>query len=95
MKINYILSDTTKSATTEALKSVIQKAEQNVFSDFVVIVPETKSIIIEKELLALSKSGAFANIFVYSFVRLIKRLGFVSNEKNFNQDIYWREWKKR
>ncbi len=81
MKINYILSDTTKSATTEALKCVIQKAEQNVFSDFVVIVPETKSIIIEKELLALSKSGAFANIFVYSFVRLIKRLGFVSNEK--------------
>ncbi len=81
MKINYILSDTTKGATTNALKCVIKRAEENVFGDFVVIVPETKSIIIEKELLSLSKKHAFANIFVYSFVRLIKRLGFVSQDK--------------
>ena len=81
MKINYILSDTTKSATSEALKQVVKKAEENLFDNFVVIVPETKSIIIEKELLALSKNGAFANIYVYSFVRLISRLGFVAPEK--------------
>lgn len=81
MKINYLLSDTTKSATTAALKTVIEKAEANVFDDFIVIVPETKSIIIEKELLALSKHKAFANVFVYSFVRLINRLGFVDADK--------------
>lgn len=81
MKINYILSDTTKNATSVALSRVIKRAEQNVFGDFIVIVPETKSIIIEKELLSLSKSKAFANIYVYSFVRLLKRLGFVPEEK--------------
>lgn len=81
MKINYILSDTTKSATTAALKEVVKKAEGDVFGDIIVIVPETKSVIIEKELLELSKNGAFANIFVYSFVRLINRMGFVSADK--------------
>ena len=81
MKINYILSDTTKNATTSTLMQVIKQAEANVFEDFVVIVPETKSIIIEKELLELSTKKAFSNIFVYSFVRLIHRLGFVSSEK--------------
>ena len=81
MKINYLLSDTTKSATSLALKSVIEKAEADVFGDYIVIVPETKSIIIEKELLALSKNHAFTNVFVYSFVRLISRLGFVDSNK--------------
>lgn len=87
MKINYILSDTTKGATTATLQNVIKKAEANLFNDYVVIVPETKSIIIEKELLSLSKNGAFANIFVYSFVRLINRLGFVSAEKTMSKQI--------
>ena len=81
MKINYILSDTTKSATSFALKKVVEKAENNLFDSFVVLVPETKSIIIEKELLSLSKNGAFSNIYIYSFVRLINRMGFVSPEK--------------
>lgn len=87
MKINYILSDTTKGATTAALQNVIKRAEANLFDDYVVIVPETKSIIIEKELLSLSKNGAFANIYVYSFVRLINRLGFVSAEKTMSKQI--------
>ncbi len=87
MKINYILSDTTKGATSAALQNVIKKAESNLFNDYVVIVPETKSIIIEKELLSLSKNGAFANIYVYSFVRLINRLGFVSAEKTMSKQI--------
>ena len=88
MKLNYILSDTIKGATTEALKTVISKAESDVFGSFVVIVPETKSIIIEKELLDLSKNGAFANIYVYSFVRLINRLGFVSADKIVSKEFY-------
>ncbi len=87
MKINYILSDTTKSATSAALQEVIKKAEAEPFADFVVIVPETKSIIIEKELLSLSKNHAFANIYIYSFVRLINRLGFVSPEKTMSKQI--------
>ena len=87
MKINYILSDTTKNATTSALMSVIKKAEDRVFDDFIVIVPETKSIIIEKELLNLSKNHAFSNIFVYSFVRLINRLGFVSAENIVSKQV--------
>lgn len=87
MKINYILSDTTKNATTQTLLSVIQKAEKNRFQDYLVIVPETKSIIIEKELLELSKNHAFANIFVYSFVRLISRLGFVSAENIVSKQV--------
>ena len=81
MKINYILSDTTKNATSSAILSIVKKAEQNPFQDFIVIVPETKSIIIEKEILERSTSKAFANVFVYSFVRLINRLGFVSADK--------------
>ena len=81
MKIDYIISETTKEATTAALKKVIEKAEKDVFGNFVVIVPETKSIIIEKELLKLSTNGALANVFVYSFVRLVNRLGFVPQEK--------------
>lgn len=87
MKINYILSDTTKNATTMALSNVIKKAESNLFQDFVVIVPETKSIIIEKELLDLSSSHSFANVFVYSFVRLINRLGFVSAENIVSKQV--------
>ena len=87
MKINYILSDTTKGATTAALQNVIKRAEANLFDDYVVIVPETKSIIIEKELLSLSKNKAFANIYVYSFVRLINRLGFVPAEKTMSKQV--------
>ena len=87
MKINYILSDTTKNATTSALMSVLKKAEDRLFNDFIVIVPETKSIIIEKELLNLSKNHAFSNIFVYSFVRLINRLGFVSPENIVSKQV--------
>jgi len=80
MKINYVLSDRTKSATTKTLVEVVSRAEKDMLTNFVVIVPETKSIIIEKELLALSKKGAFANIFIYSFVRLLNRLNFAKKE---------------
>lgn len=74
MKIDFILSDTTKTATTQTLREVTKRAEREKLSDFVVIVPETKSIIIEEEILALSKNHAAINIFVYSFVRLLTKL---------------------
>jgi len=76
MKINYIISDLTKTATTKALQEIVQKSSSDILTNYIVIVPETKSIIIEKELLALSQSGAYVNVFVYSFVRLLNRLNF-------------------
>lgn len=81
MKINYILSDTIKYATTKALEEVVKRAESNLFDDYIVIVPETKSIAVEREILSLSKSKAVANIYVYSFVRLLNRFGLVSQDK--------------
>jgi len=85
MKLNYILSNTTKGATRNALINIVKKAEENLFSNYIVIVPETKSIIIEKELLNLSSRKALANVYVYSFVRLISRLGFVDADKIVNK----------
>lgn len=80
MKIDFILSDTTKCATTNAIKTVVGLAEQNLFENYIVIVPETKSIIIEKEILNLSKTKSFLNIFVYSFVRLLDRFESIKRE---------------
>lgn len=77
MKLDYILSDTVSSATSEALKLAVKKAESDVFSNVLVLVPEPKSIAIERELLDNSKANAFSNIFVYSFVRLLSRVGRV------------------
>lgn len=81
MKIDFILSDTTKGATTATLKTIAKNAESDIFGSHIVIVPETKSIIIEKELLNLSSRGSFANVYVYSFVRLLDRLGGFDPEK--------------
>lgn len=74
MKVNFILSDTTKHATTMALRRVTELSESDRLKDIIVLVPETKSIIIEEELLSLSKNKALINVFVYSFVRLLTRL---------------------
>lgn len=81
MKINFVLSDTTKGATSSAIKTICENAEKNFYENNIVIVPETKSIIIEKEILSLSKTGVFFNVFVYSFVRLLDRLGNVPYDK--------------
>ena len=77
MKINYILSETSSGATSAAVKQIIKKAESDVFSNVLVIVPEPKSIAIERELLDASSVGAFSNVFVYSFMRLLSRVGGV------------------
>jgi len=77
MKINYILSETSSGATSAAVKQIIKKAESDVFSNVLVIVPEPKSIAIERELLDASSVGAFSNVFIYSFMRLLSRVGGV------------------
>lgn len=81
MKIDYILSDTTAMATSAVLKEVTKRAENDLFANFLVIVPEPKSIAIERELLDNSKNGAFSNIFVYSFVRLLSRIGGIEEQE--------------
>lgn len=81
MKIDFILSETTNGATSATISEIIKKAESDIFSNVLVIVPEPKSIGIERELLDKSKSGAFANIFVYSFVRLLSRIGGISENE--------------
>ncbi|MBQ8451898.1 MAG: PD-(D/E)XK nuclease family protein [Clostridia bacterium] len=85
MKLNYLLSDTTKRATTAALTEAVKFADANPLQDVLILVPESKSIIIEKEILNLSKRGASINLFVYSFVRLINRMGLVSSDKIANK----------
>ncbi len=77
MKINYILSETSSGATSASVKEIIKRAESDVFSNVLVIVPEPKSIAIERELLDASSKGAFSNVFVYSFMRLLSRVGGV------------------
>lgn len=80
MNIQFVLSDTNLGATSAALKEVIKKAESDVFSNVLVLVPEPKSIAIERELLDNSKNGAFSNIFIYSFVRLLSRIGKIDEQ---------------
>lgn len=87
MKINYILSDTTNYATTKALQEVATRAKENLLSNFIVIVPETKSIAIEKELLSLTESEAVFNVGVYSFVRLLSRIGGIDQSKVISKQV--------
>lgn len=81
MKLNYILSDTTSGATTAALKQVTKLAQDDCFSNVIVLVPEPKSIAIERELLNNAKNNAFSNIFIYSFVRLLSRIGKIEESE--------------
>lgn len=87
MKINYFLSDTSAAATSKAIQEVTKKAENNPFESYIVLVPETKSIAIEREILSQTKRKATANIFVYSFVRLLSRVGKIEPEKILNKQI--------
>ena len=81
MKLNYILSETSSSATSAAIREIIKKAESDMLSNVIVLVPEPKSIAIERELLDVSTYGAFANVFVYSFMRLLSRIGEIKESE--------------
>ncbi len=74
MNLNFYLSTTCEEASKMAFISLLEKAEKNVFDDFIVIVPETKTLKTERFLLEHSSRGAFANIYVYSFNRLLKKI---------------------
>jgi len=81
MNINYILSETTSGATTAAIREIVKIAEKDAFSNVIVLVPEPKSIGIEREILDNLSSGATMNIFIYSFVRLLSRIGGVNEQE--------------
>ena len=74
MKMDFVLSTTTEYAMKLALLDVLQKAEKNVFDEFIVVAPETKTLYVERFLLDNSKNKAFSNIYIYSFNRLLKKL---------------------
>lgn len=79
-KLNFILADTTNLAMLKGLDLVIKQAEQNPFGNFIVIAPDSKTIMAEKYLLKVSKNGAFSNIYVYSLKRLLSRVAPLNNK---------------
>lgn len=74
MKMDFILSNTEQSAMEVALSSLAKKAGENAFCEYICLVPETKTLLAERMLLDASKNGAFSNIYVYSFNRLLKKI---------------------
>lgn len=80
-KIDFILADTSYLATKGGLDELIKKAEENTFGTFVVLAPDDKTMMAEKYLLEKSKNGAFANIYIYSFSRLLSRIAPVASSQ--------------
>lgn len=74
MKMDFVLSTTTDYAMKMALLNVLKNAEKDVFGSYIVVAPETKTLEVERFLLDNSKNKAFANIYIYSFNRLLKRI---------------------
>lgn len=74
MKMDFILSNTENSAMQIALSLLAKKSRENLFEDYIVIVPETKTLFAERCLLDNISSGAFTNIYIYSFNRLLKKI---------------------
>lgn len=74
MKMDFILSSTYDNAMQNALLDLLEKSQKDVFGSYIVIAPEQKTMQVERFLLENSKNKAFANIYVYSFNRLLKRI---------------------
>ncbi len=74
MKMDFILSSTTDYAMKLCLLDLLKKAEKDKLGSYIVVAPETKTLEAERILLSASKSHAFANIYIYSFNRLLKRV---------------------
>lgn len=74
MKMDFILSTTTDYAMKLALQDCLDKAQEDLFNDYIVIVPETKTLLAERFLLDHHKNHSFANIYIYSFNRLLEKI---------------------
>ncbi len=79
-KMEFILADTTLLAMEEGLKQVANKAAADKFGTYIVLVPDSKTIMAEHRLLQLMPNGAFANIFVYSLKRLLKKISPIASD---------------
>lgn len=74
MNMNFILSTTTNTAMYEGLKQALIVAEHNIENSVIVVLPETKTVMAERFLLENSKNGAFSNIYICSYNRLLSKL---------------------
>lgn len=73
MKMDFVLSETDNGAMQEAL-SLLAKTAKHSRENFIVVVPETKTLFAERFLLDEIEDHAFANIFIFSFNRLLKKI---------------------
>ena len=79
-KLDFILADTTHLAMLKALDRVMEESQTDLFGNFVVIVPDGKTIMAEKYLLSVCPSGAFSNIYIYTLKRLLNKISPQNNK---------------
>lgn len=84
-KLDFILADTTHLALMKGLDNVMQQSQKNPFGNFVVLVPDSKTIMAEKYLLSICASGAFSNIYIYSLKRLLNKVAPINNKLVLNK----------
>ena len=84
-KLDFILADTTHLALIKGLDNVMQQSQKNPFGNFVVLVPDSKTIMAEKYLLSICASGAFSNIYIYSLKRLLNKVAPINNKLVLNK----------
>ncbi len=84
MKLEFILADTTEQAMKESLSRFSVDAKNDLYSDYLVLVPETKTL--EAEQLLLGDVDATVNISVNSFDRLLEKLQYKSDKKPLTRE---------
>ena len=77
--MNFLLSLTNNASMLKGLDEALLLAEQNIENSVIIVLPETKTVMAERYLLERSKAGAFSNIYICSYNRLLSKLG-VCNE---------------
>lgn len=80
-KLDFILADTCEQAFIKGLDIVMQKAQNDKFGSYVILTPDSKTMVAEKYLLSLSDSGAFSNIYIYSLKRLLNKIAPVNGKQ--------------
>ena len=86
MKMNFLLSKTTNSAMMHGLKSALEFSEQKINNNVIIVVPETKTVMAERFLLEHSKNGAFSNIYICSYNRLLAKLNTSAENKMLTRE---------
>ena len=79
-KLDFILADTTNLALFKGLDLVMEQSQQNKFKNYVVLIPDSKTIMAEKYLLSICKNKAFSNIYIYSLKRLLNKISPLNNK---------------